>query len=544
MASKEIASKLEQIGKSKNINLRKFKHSEDINQVPMPVLEQYFREVIDNNAISKENTTNWNLHIASPSDIATDIQETIDNTKALSSFTLSSNLAPRSTIGHAHAGHSTFSGNSKVNTTLDDVISNEVLGLLKKNDKQIYINKRDYLDETQSAIDNIGNFVHDAVENPNRMLDATQGGIKKPLFGIPFWNVFDSQALLQGIFYGGYFDNYDQIRSNAEKKYDVKIGGGSTYLIHKPTIQKLGINLTELTKGDYHNEILANLNSENRIQLFKNIGLIKDTDEIDFSDVETWNDVKDQCSNILTPGFSDYFQEYIRYEKGKGVSDDIACMAAAWIDFNPLIKTRDGHFYKSLSNGANINDFVDTITKASTLYVPGGFDEAISKFANSLWLKKVKNNSRYRENHNINLGKLEKKLQRQGTEDFALVFQKEIQDLTAVSKNPDFAEIHSSARYFVQMFEGSYALEQWSMLNQRRLREHGAEVEIVGKKGRKTLFEEKININLPIGFQKINLNKIINYADSLVFPSLADPENRGEIIQNRYSSKENDSKYV
>ncbi|MBN2881084.1 hypothetical protein JXM83_03445 [Candidatus Woesearchaeota archaeon] len=537
--SKEIIQKITKISKNAGISIQTFLSTGNANDIPMEILKIHFNNKLNNKKQVLNNMRLWRENIAPVELITEDINEYSRKILTLPSCYLATNFIPRSTIGHAHAGHCAFQSRSMINTTLDDVISDEVLLHFKKGNSPIYFNRYDFLLETQNAIDTIANLVHDAVENPSRMMDVTQGGIESPIFGIPFWNKFDSQALLKGIFYAGYFDNYDTVRIKAEKKYNIDLGGGESYIINHKLIQKLGINVTDLTSADYQDEILNMLNSNQRIELFKNLGIIMDVPRIDFSHVTNWNDVKDQCINVTDAKYYQFFQEYIRTKKGQGISDDIACMAAAFIDFNPQDTKRDGFYYKSLSNGANMNDFIDTLSKASLLYAQGGLDQAISDFANHMWLRKIRTDKRYRENHNINLHEIEQRIEKQGTEDFALVSLKELSDLAAICKNPMENEIHSSARYFIRMFDGTYALEQEAMINQRRLKSFRANVKVIGEPS-EYLIGENIKSQIPIGFNKIKLNNIILYLDKSIYPILSDPANRSGLIEKRYASEQSE----
>ena len=195
--------------------------------------------------------------------------------------------------------------------------------------------------------------------------------------------------------------------------------------------------------------------NEEVIETLTSRGLIISDDKIDISSIQSFSELKEE----LKPWLNDSnFQEYVRQRKGVGVSDDIACSTVAnFINFNPLNK--DLRHYISLSIGAYIADFIDTISKTPYLYVPSGLDNLISEYVNKRTLDTL------RTKNQEDLSDLEKRILKNNT----LIDQDQLVDLIALSKNPDRDSVrivHSSSRYFLerQQFEkeyiSSYTMEQ------------------------------------------------------------------------------------
>lgn len=117
--------------------------------------------------------------------------------------------------------------------------------------------------------------------------------------------------------------------------YGLQTGGRECELVDKNIIQKLCINLTEFTSAEFKDKLLSSLTHDERTRVFNSLVLIKPKTELDFTNVTKWEEILEQATEYTKQ--KDIFQQYIRIRKDGGVSDDMACMAAAYIDFDPQI---------------------------------------------------------------------------------------------------------------------------------------------------------------------------------------------------------------
>ncbi len=483
------------------------------------------------------NQAIWKKQVATPFEIKRDFNSPV-KIRTIETD-LNENLLIRAIVGHAQAGHCTFRDNKKKNTTLDEVI------------KHASEHPENFYEESQHFINQIGRLVDKALSKGNPLLEMKHK--RMPLFGVPMYRDIIPLPFLKGIFFGGYFDNYPIIRTEAEKRFGIEIGGGERHLIDKEMLEKLNIGITELTSGNYNLMILNYLTPKERIQVFKNIGLIQEKKLIDLTHVERWEDVLDQALEYQKLG--NLFQEFMRYVRGPGVSDDIACMNAAFIGWDPLkrIKNR-GLYHKNLIVGANMTDLIDTLSKATALYVHESFDELIAKYANHMWLKKITENKKYREACGITKQQLEIMLE---DPQFALVPRDEIINLVALSKNPlvyllnpeqesdRSSKIHSSARYFLkeiineEMEERSYTLEQEMIQTLRiinKILQEQGEPQISIKDVTKGT--EHVLPYQKIGFTRQPLNRVFDYLRKRVHPITSlHPEKRETEIHYLYNKE-------
>lgn len=550
--------KLKFVAKSSELyNPNKIKKN-DLDSVPLDVLSLYLKINYPEEDRFK-NTLFWQDKVATKEEII------IDLVNAPIGFDLIprelvGNLTPRAVVGHAQNGHCEFSMNAKPNTTLEDVINDDILIHFKdKNKFPYYKSAKEFLFETQKYIDNVAELVDMAVD-PN-IISSIDNKINssKLLFNFNFLKGLpvNLHAFLKGVSFGGYFDNYEDVRSPIFERYGVEMGGGRTWLVNKKMLMGLGIGIQDLNKSKYKDEIIKHLSPKRRMELFHYSGLVKKDTVIDYKHAKRWQDILDQSEPIP----KGYFQEYIRDIIGPGGSDDILCMSAAWIDFNPKNIRRDPLWYFWLQMGARSTDFVDTLTKSSARYLPGGQDKAIAKFANAAWLDKVRNTKYYASEIGVDRHKLEKNLEKQGNEDFALVLLDELIDMTAVGINPSkyiFSKskdpaIHSSARYFskAQSSNGidytnfndssfskgvTTAMDQQIFVAHKYLKKLKANVELDGK------FIHPLVGSSEIGFQKHPLAKVVEYFSRYIFPVISKPLKRKELLE-RFFSMYKGSKY-
>jgi hypothetical protein len=475
----------------------------------------------------------WDIGVASQSEIMQDFNsptniDIIPN-NLITNFTL------RSIPGHTSEGHSKFRIiGHRPNTTIDDVF-------------EAYQNETgiDMYKQSQKEINKVGKAIERCARaNPNETIK-----LKENLFDNPLFNNFKALNFNKGFFYGGNFDNFEGIRKHVLDEFGVNTGGGECELVDKNIVRLLGIDLTEFTSGNFKNELLNSLTHDERIKVFNQIGLIKPKTNIDFEHVTSWRDVLDQTTNYTKD--RDTFQQYIRTRKGGGVSDDMACMAAMYIDFNPEINTPIAQDLYSLQVGGNVADFCDTFTKATSQYVPGGFDQVLADFANHLFVERIKNEKRYRDECEISSSKLEEILE---NPEFGLVSKNQLIDIVALVRNPakkfyekgieprgtGTEQIHSSARYFIKQVNEdsieSYTLEQeiianFDLLNRQLAMQGHKEVDPLEVLKHNTLIPDQ-----SIGFHGQNLHKVTNFMHKNITSILSQPqEKRRELIHKLYS---------
>jgi len=228
--------------------------------------------------------------------------------------------------GHAHNGHGEFSGKKFVDTTLNDIVF--ALGF----DAYAVRNAR------QSLIDEIYDFVLRVIngEKLNRLLNRKGEAILR----VPIFDdlEIDAKDVLLGLYLGGLMDDYET-RKEVEKRYNIEIGGGKPYLVDFSVFERYEID------GEY----LAHENNEEKIPYYKEIGLIIDYDEKNYS--------------IFLEHPSIRFQ-YIRYKKGSGISDDLAVLFAGKL------------YSKSCAIGVYLADAIDTFDKFSLKFIEQDYELA------------------------------------------------------------------------------------------------------------------------------------------------------------------------
>ncbi len=183
--------------------------------------------------------------------------------------------------GRAHNGSGVFNKRTYVNTTIDDVVS------------ALELDPEEVKQKRQTIIDDIVSFASAAMNGQKREKLLSPGG--RPLLGIPLFQDrhVNPRDILRGLYLGGLRDNPD-IRKEAERLYQIKIGGGRCYLIDMAAMLKLNLD----------GEKLAHQAHEAELEEYKKNGLIVSEE----GDLE----IKSQR----------YF--YIRHRLGPGQSDDAA----------------------------------------------------------------------------------------------------------------------------------------------------------------------------------------------------------------------------
>ena len=470
----------------------------------------------------------WDDHRTTQIEVERDIQ-------ALSRITLIKGLPRpiidqleiRAIVGHAQSGHRGFRNNRKINANLKDIISQVVNGGLVS-----FKTTYDFDNHSYNLFYGISQNVEKALISLKNNCSEKSVTLTKSFN--PLWNNAKVLPLsfLQGFYFGGNFDNFD-LRKIAEIRYGINIGGGESHLIDFDKLRHQNINLTDLTKKKYGGELsfLNDLENGEVIKTLTSKGIILPQREIDISNIYSLKELEEQLKPRLK---NSNFQEYIRKKKGVGVSDDIACSTVVnFIDFSN--KNKDVRHYFSLSIGAYMADFIDSISKTPYLYAPSGLDTLLAEYANQRTINILRQKSQ------DSMSKLEKKIIKDGN----LIDKNQLVDLIALSKNPDrngIGIVHSSGRYFLekQQFEkddvSSFTMEQQIIMAQRILKR------VLSIKNRDFKYLTKGNRIVPnasYGFHRTNSNSLNRYLVSKTFlDSLrsTDESRRQEKIHEFYSS--------
>jgi len=213
--------------------------------------------------------------------------------------------------GRAHNGAGSFHKRFYVNTSIDDIV--KALGRNPTTVKQ----------KRQELIDEIMEFVRATIKGKRPERLVTRRGT--PILGMPIFKnrTVNADDILRGLYLGGLRDDAN-IRREAEKRYKIRIGFGTCFLVNTDVMSDMGLD----------GESLAHQEHEGRIKEFMDAGLI----------------IKAEGVRRVRNSKIRYF--YIRQRSGPGQSDDAAIVAT-------------GLLYKSVdvALGVFLADAVDTLEK-------------------------------------------------------------------------------------------------------------------------------------------------------------------------------------
>ena len=215
--------------------------------------------------------------------------------------------------GRAHNGAGAFNKRTYVNTTIDDVVR-----ALDRDPAEIKARRQSLIDDiVQFAVDTIDGVKRDKLINANG----------QPFLGMQLFKDrhVNARDVLRGLYMGGLRDNPD-IRKEAEKAYQIRIGGGRCYVIDMKTMLDMKLD----------GELLAHDPHEEKIDEYIRRGLIVKTEgEVD-------------------PETQRYF--YIRHRQGPGQSDDGAFIMAGIL------------YNVDVAFGVFLADIIDTLEKYAPVY--------------------------------------------------------------------------------------------------------------------------------------------------------------------------------
>ncbi len=218
--------------------------------------------------------------------------------------------------GHSHNGDGAFRGQKFVDTTMNDIT--EALG------RDIFVVRS----ARQLLIDEIYEYAERVIDGEHLTHLTNKRG--KPLMRCPLfleWEV-NPEDVLRGLYLGGLMDDFS-VRKKVNEKFHTNMGGGKPYLIDFRVMERMGLD----------GEALAHGNHEDKIEEYKEKGLIIDSANVDYL----------RHSSIR-------FQ-YIRHRKGLGVSDDAAMVVGGLL------------YNLSVGLGAYLADAIDTLDKFSLKFI-------------------------------------------------------------------------------------------------------------------------------------------------------------------------------
>lgn len=215
--------------------------------------------------------------------------------------------------GRSHNGSGVFNKRTYVNTTIDDVVR-----ALDRDPDEIKAAR-------QRLIDAISDYTTAVMngEKHDRLVSADG----EPFLGLPLFHErrVNGRDVLRGLYLGGLRDNPD-IRKEAEKRYQIRIGGGRCYVVDIRVMLEMNLD----------GERLAHEAHEERLEEYRKRGLIVASD------------------GQVDPRTQRYF--YIRHRIGPGQSDDAAFIMAG------ILYNADVAF------GVFLADALDTLEKYAPLY--------------------------------------------------------------------------------------------------------------------------------------------------------------------------------
>lgn len=233
------------------------------------------------------------------------------------------NILIQSIAGHAQEGHGVFHGRRYVNTTMDDIA------------RALRLDPDAVRRDRQEVMEGVTQYAERVLSGGDGSLLVDNNGV--PLLGMGTLALLpevNGKDVLRGLYLGALRDDAD-VRTLAESKYGLVIGGGKSYLVNLKAMDQEGLNADRLAHDNHDADAIAKLWQD---------GVIVADDGPD----------TDETSYL-----------YIRHRRGCGTSDD-AC----------IVLTGMVHGF-SAGVGAFLADALDTLEK----YVPvfGGSDHALAE---------------------------------------------------------------------------------------------------------------------------------------------------------------------
>lgn len=433
------------------------KHFNSYNELVQGLEDDELISLIDglwagNEDVIQFNAREWEREVASPEKLREDFRYSMKQFKLFwgKGNHNERDLLIRAIPGHAQSGHCTFRKTGRYPNTMTKDVAEAV--------SQIPGYKLDGFEEfsrrSQEAIDEVLHFNEkfflfwdtQAYKFPNAINEKDKGlgnisVLKNP--GYPI-NMLE---WLKGFYFGGNFDNYDEVRKSAEEKYGFPIGGGSCHPMDINKLKKYNLSLRELAEAEYSIPLFNHMSPERLKRIFTKMGIIieksVDIESIPDSDLN-WEAIKEQGINPQNYPGKDIRNVYMREKKGQGVMDDIAIAEAGFLPEVHGRSVQRQTMYDQISKvlAAYMADRIDTLEKDSMVIIPGGQDEIAAKYINERFKRKCMDKN-FRDVYGINVkGK-------NGSSAYELLPHHVLRDFTMAAAMTD-KQIHSSQAYFLK----------------------------------------------------------------------------------------------
>lgn len=426
----------------------------------------------------KRNIDLWNAEVAPQGKIMIDAISTI-NRKAMPLIDnkMKETFSLMAVEGHASEAHATFKEHYP-NTTQEhvlDAISQadpaEIRSYYIQKSKrlpkdQIRRMKRDHTkikfqNRCQSYVDTEVTFLEDWFKEMERNLSDLDPRDHSIAFRNTKAQTLNKASYLKGMevymlgrarrFYlTSQMDTSNQ-REKAEKKYGYTIGKGEGYLTNMKKLQEFGLDIKDLSSINYKGALkpLSKLPHNTRLGVLEELGIIK-RKGLPLEDIAngeyTWEKIKGHpaVTNLQkTPG---YQEKYIREERGYGIGDDIVIFNGVALSnsiYSPGFCLPSTDKESGLLGGLS-GDFIDTVTKGSKYFFPGGADYIAGLHINGLH-KRLAQDKRYRKAFGI---------KNRADGNYNLIDDNELTDFIMSGANLPIEGLHSSQRHFWMDHQG------------------------------------------------------------------------------------------
>jgi len=226
--------------------------------------------------------------------------------------------------------------------------------------------------------------------------------------------------------------------------------------LNKLQLMGYGIGLRDLSEKRFSGllGILNDMDRDRKIELLSQIGVVekhanhhKSIDPMK----QNWTILKQERGVDLLEN-RHLTNQYIRYKTGLGCADDIAIFLASFLP-NTYSSQARNNAEISRFLGALMADKIDTLEKDARFVFPGGQDEFVGEYFNTLFQTVCRVNKKFRDKFEIT---------RRKDEQYELLPQRTIVDYMAASANLRDETIHSSQRWFYKDIMGTCALSQYT----------------------------------------------------------------------------------
>ncbi len=413
----------------------------DLYDQSIDSLAAAFRKGYEDPRVRGHVAGEWDSAVASSEAIRADLQRT---QLPLMWTTKEGVLNIRACPGRAHAGHGAFkrftrfgpANDPKPNTTIEDVVEQTPF---VQNVPSYTVPA--FYGATMNAVLEIVDVFRRFLNNPLQRYIVLHTREHEPILGLEFLRdlLLDPVEVMRGFYYGANWDS-PQTRRNVRQEYGVSMGWGECYPVSVDRMREYGISFANLSEADYQGRRLFLLNRlphKKRLQLLARIGVVSALS--DPSPATSLDDLDTLGVPIGRHQGQTLVNAYIRERQGKGFSDDIGVVLAAFLPsirkYEYVDAERNGWFSRMV--GAFLADHIDTLDKSIPRVILGGLDGAIASILDGEFTN-LYASGRFRKEHCL----------RDVHGEQHLVMDPVLTDFTAAGANKGQV-IHSSARYFL-----------------------------------------------------------------------------------------------